>query len=187
MKLSDVKDKIDEYFDSHTEEEVLEALERHRAIETKDNMEEKELDLCELLRDYKGEKIYVLSHGYMTVMGGLIGTIELDGTGEHGETLNLVLNYDGTHIKGTEVIAFPSRALYEKYPLDAKKAWDEWAESRKPKYSLEIKFYPFKDGKMLMSESEEFELQVHSLEEAQQAAEAVRECLEKFHKDHTEK
>ncbi len=28
---------------------------------------------------------------------------------------------------------FPSKELYKKYPLDPRKAWTEWSESRKPK------------------------------------------------------
>ena len=30
-------------------------------------------------------------------------------------------------------LLFPSRVLYEKYPLDAYSAWMEWKEARKPK------------------------------------------------------
>ena len=31
------------------------------------------------------------------------------------------------------IMLYPSRDLYEKYPLDAKKAWGEWQEEQKPK------------------------------------------------------
>ena len=95
---------------------------------------------------------------------------------------------------------FPSKELYEKYPLDAYSAWMEWAGERKPKRwraELGEKYWVVdielsstwskeqNDGydKVRYNNGNYFRTE----EEAKQAAEAVKETFEKFHENHTEK
>lgn len=94
----------------------------------KNDMEEKELNLCELLKGCEGEKFYSL----------VVGECVLNGVVQSGTLYPIKLNSsfyveDGRFTLAGAQVVYPSRALYEKYPLDAKKAWAEWAESRKPK------------------------------------------------------
>ena len=143
-------------------------------------MEEKELNLCELLKGCEGEEFYSLMHGkvrFMTI--GAEGFVMFD----LPESFSVYDN--GKYDLHAEVIIYPSRALYEKYPLDAKKAWDEWASERKPKFEFSSFIYIYKDGETV-DEIDLPELNFNSLEEAKQAAEAVRETLTKFHQSKSE-
>lgn len=98
----------------------------------------------------------------------------------HGRTKGyLDIGLDGKADKDGCVLLFPSRALYEKHPLDAKRAWAEWQEGQNRKTF--IKILPKYDGKKSWAEivvSSRFT----TLELAVQAAEAVRKTLEEFHK-----
>ena len=100
----------------------------------KANMEEKELNLCELLKGCEGKRFYLLSRGYTTLKGIIWNkdtcdySIVLTGKGR----IELYCTGKETNNEAV-VILYPSKELYEKYPLDAYSAWMEWAEARKPK------------------------------------------------------
>lgn len=113
-------------------------------------------------------------------------------------------NSDGTYTDPSDngvCCLYPSRALYEKYPLDAYSAWMEWQSERTPKRwkakSEDNERY-WTVGTTCEPESYqetevEFDKKCYDCgnyfrteEEAQQAAEAVRECLAKFHTEHAE-
>lgn len=97
-------------------------------METKDNT--KELNLCELLADHIGERFYSPCYGDATideVNNGKI-TITADTNCKRHS-----LKADGTHVNGSILsygMLFPSYALYEQYPLEAKKAWEVWQEEQ---------------------------------------------------------
>ncbi len=99
--------------------------------EEKKDMTEKELNLCELLKGCEGEKLY----------SPYIGECRLTEIKPDEDHSIWIRNSDDVwvalpscgHEPDGVVMLYPSRALYEKYPLDAAKAWSEWAESRDPK------------------------------------------------------
>ncbi|MDE7345376.1 MAG: nitrile hydratase subunit beta [Muribaculaceae bacterium] len=172
----------------------------------KDNMEEKELDLTQLLKGCEGEEFYLLDCGNATLdgiqtnnsRGDSIKFLSLRST--NFDSGSIIINPNGKRKAYGSVILYPSRALYEKYPLDAKKAWDEWASERKPKRwranSEEPNFYYLNclfqvnnnidSGNPSNDKLYKCGNYFRTEELAQQAAEAVRETLERFHKDHTE-
>lgn len=227
LQLSDVKDRIDECFDSYSDEEVLEALEKHGAIENldfkpgdvvyvypnkdrvfkimriqegtgdcelkdvltsfkfgwisqehlrlyddmeearlgqmkcpncgldmgttglscmcgynpktgkvekspllKDLIEKKELNLPELLRDCIGETFFSRSHGEVVLNKVLLESKDeyfLDFTFE-GEIFLRFMS-DGRRTERGDIDLWPSRELYEKYPLSPVEAWKEWERS----------------------------------------------------------
>lgn len=96
-----------------------------------DNMEEKELDLCEILKGYEGELIYSLVYGDMVVEAVTDTGVRayMDDEDKYSE----LFKSNGKLISTAECILYPSRDLYLKYPLDAKAAWEEWQEEQKPK------------------------------------------------------
>ncbi|MDE6246659.1 MAG: hypothetical protein K2M41_02300 [Muribaculaceae bacterium] len=141
-----------------------------------DNMEEKELNLCELLKGYEGISIYSPTFGERIVRNILPDRL-CDST--------FICYKNGRIWEGGEVIIYPSRALYEKYPLDAYLAWMEWKEARKPKYILQAQLRLISiDGKTI-EDYENVEVETSEID-LTKAEEAVRESLEKFHSNHTE-
>lgn len=98
-------------------------------METKDEAKEakggtKELNLCELL--HEGDTVYSLVDG--------IGKVEL--LDEDGFRLNnWCFRNDGTFAGSdsstAKCLIFPSRTLYEQYPLDPYTAWMKWLEEQK--------------------------------------------------------
>ena len=169
----------------------------------KNNMEDKELNLYELLK--VGDTIYSPVFGERIVRAIMSDRL-CDST--------FICYKNGKIWEYGEPIVFPSKELYEKYPLDAYSAWMEWASERKPKrwrakssagvavseceghwedYSY---WYITSDG--VIAQEEEMNCKVDTLryelgnyfrteEGAKQAFEAVRDMLEKFHENHTEK
>lgn len=99
--------------------------------ENKDNdMETKELNLCELLADHIGEYFY----------SPYLGECKLDEIKPDEDHNQIWLRTDNDvwvalpacgHEPDGFVMLFPSRALYEKYPLDPYTAWQKWAEEQK--------------------------------------------------------
>lgn len=111
-------------------------LEPYTEPETKptEDMETKELNLCELL--HEGDTVYSLINGEGEIK-------EID---EYSLYINgWYYNNDGT-IQGSDApksycLVFPSRALYEQYPLDAAKAWSVWQKTQKRTVHLGVKCY----------------------------------------------
>ena len=97
----------------------------------KDNMEEKELNLCELLAYQDLCGTYSPIYGEVRVTDIACDSLVI--TPEHSSDNNIELFPDGRFGKNGDCLLFPSRALYEKYPLDAHAAWMEWQSERKRK------------------------------------------------------
>lgn len=163
-------------------------------------MEEKELNLVELLKDCEGEEFY--SHSYGNVI------LEDIVVSEQYPMVVRPMGYDnirreayypnGKISKYGHTDLFPSRALYEKYPLDPYSAWMEWNPERTHKRwragrgeeYWRIIFDESFDNSITSSfdvrdciDNANYDIGNYFKDEqtAQQAAEAVRECLAKFH------
>ena len=101
-----------------------------------DKPEDKQLNLCELLKGHEGERFYSLLYGETQLRKVGHECIEIaTGDGKYWTSISS----DGTFAEGGKVVLFPSRALYEQYPLDPYTAWMEWQEEQK-KYSLSISY-----------------------------------------------
>lgn len=159
--------------------------------DTKETMEEKELNLCELLKGCEGEEFW--SPMFDAVR---LSRIDLD------DEKPLFFNWkdgviytrpNGVMYKNTRPIIFPSRALYEKYPLDPYSAWMEWKSERKPKrwrakqneshWFIEATGEVSKGKDNYYSDCDNcwmFGNYFRTEKEARQAAEAVRETLMKI-------
>lgn len=168
-------------------------------------MEEKELNLCELLKGCEGEEFYLLDCGNATLdgiqtnnsRGDSIKFLSLRSTNFNSGSI--IINPNGKRKAYGSVILYPSRTLYEKYPLDPYSAWMEWQSERKPKrWRAEEgeEYWRLTDCGDVENEVDsrdgwdnncyQFGNYFRTEEEVQQVAEAVRECLMKFHKDHSE-
>ncbi len=115
--------------DSNWSENVLEPYTEPETKPTEE-MEEnkKEQNLCELLKGHKGE----------TFWSPVFGDLRLSriDTGDNKPLLfeweegHVFIYPDGKMYSGTLPIVYPSRALYEQYPLDPQKAWMKWQEEQ---------------------------------------------------------
>ena len=168
--------------------------------ENKESMEKKELNLCELLKGCEEEWFYLLGHGDAKFTKfqhrqGRISQIDLKCQNKINQVYDTSVMPDGTWINGdSTVLLYPSRALYEKYPLDAYSAWMEWKETQKSKrwraklgekyWLVDIELSPAlseekNDGydKARYNNGNYFRTQ----EAAEEAAKLVKEILLKFH------
>ncbi len=172
--------------------EWIEESKLHTQSEPKEDktMEEKELNLGELLKDSIGEKFFHPTYGEITLEK--IGDDYLNFSIGCGCSLSTPKTIS---TKTGYVIYYPSEESFRKYPLDGLKAWTEWSESRKPKrwtpqigerifwvnanltVSQDV-FNDYETQKKRRAVGNEFK----TGKEAQQAAEEVRKCLESFHK-----
>lgn len=163
------------------------------STQTSDNMEEKELNLCEILKGYEGEMFYSPCFGDSKLnSAGLPIYIEAIDDGVSYE-----LSSNGLFSNQGVCSIYPSREAFLKYPLDACAAWMEWAETNKPKLwraKRQDKYF-YLDRRFIVKDSYELESDFDNTnylngnyfrtkELAQQAAEAVRICLEQFNTDH---
>ncbi len=86
------------------------------------DMKTNQLNLCELLKGREGENIFLTTMGEVLVEKvseeHLFFRLRANEPGWR-------LNANGKMSENGEVIAYPSRALYEQYPLDAAKAWSK--------------------------------------------------------------
>ncbi len=169
-------------------------------IEEKNGMEEKELNLCELLKGCEGEVLYSPTYGKCTLRAiyasnnrgfqPIISVRLEDGTSRNFASNGKIA---WAVSKFAPISLFPY-SLYEKYPLDAKKAWQEWEESRKPKRwrAEERERYWVINHELEVDYSEDVNdgydnarwkvgNYFRTASEAKQAAEEVKQCLEAFH------
>ena len=157
--------------------------------ETTDKAEEKELDLCELLKHCEGEKFYSpvwreveLSHLFPANNNGNQPIVQLRLS--NGCLRNIAST---GHLSWGErfgnIVLFPSRELYEQYPFDAKKAWQIWADSQKPKSCLHVYWNCTieDDGKVVAFASNH--LVFKSKEDAVYAAQEANEYLTKVQEE----
>lgn len=96
-----------------------------------DKSEGKELNLCELLAGHEGESIFLTALGNAIIRGVSERSVQFN-THETAKDL-YSLPSNGKMNENGLVIAFPSRDIYEQYPLDPKKCWEIWAQSHQYK------------------------------------------------------
>ena len=158
---------------------------------------EKELNLCELLKGCEGETFYsdVFELVILTKVN-LVGNFLTI----NWNRLELNLYSNGSKVKGNRCVLWPSKELYEKYPLDAYSAWMEWKEARKHKRwraKQNKEFYYFLDDMLLINDiidSYDYFCNnryntgnyFRTKEEASQACEIVKKVLKEFH-EHNKK
>ena len=187
----------EEHFEPYTEteKEAKEtqnlSLSDEQSTENKETMEEKELNLCKLLKSCEGEEFYLVDCGNATLDGVQTNNSRGDNVtflsfhSTKFDSGTIIINPNGKRKVYGSVILYPSRALFEKYPLDAPQAWREWADSRKPKYVLQAQLRLISNDGKTVEDCENVE--VNTLDnDLTKAAEVVREALEKFHSNHTE-
>lgn len=97
----------------------------------KGNDSENSLNLCKMLKDHVGEYFY----------SPYLGNCKLDEIKPDEDHNQIWLRTDNGvwvvalpscgHEPDGAVMLFPSRALYEQYPLDAARAWSEWQKEQK--------------------------------------------------------
>lgn len=103
--------------------------------------ETKELNLCELLKGHEGETFYHLMYGEVEYKG-----IDKDGFIAFTDSKIPAIYDDGKYDQHANVVLYPSRALYEQYPLDPYTAWMKWQERQK-KFGLDVKVETYFEGK----------------------------------------
>ncbi len=89
-------------------------------------METKKLNLAELLKGYEGDVFYSPIVGDCTLKA--ITDYIYVAVNDHPSYCFFL---DGRREKSGAVVFFPSRALYEQYPLDPYTAWMKWKEEQK--------------------------------------------------------
>lgn len=157
-----------------------------------DDMEDKELNLCEILKGHEGLQIFSLIEGEVAIR---YISLNRDGTSIQ---LGYYYRANGTFSggDGTLCLLYPSRKAYLKYPLDARKAWQEWIDGQKPKrWTPQIgetiywvkanltvsqdRFNDYETQRKRRAAGNEF----RTGKEAHRAAEALKQCLAKFNEE----
>lgn len=140
----------DEWLEPYTEPETkptedMETKEKHNlsqnSAEKCDNNdaistdEKKELNLCELLKGHEGESIFLTTMGNVFLES--VSEINIRFKPHEAATDSYLLKAGGKMSENGVILAFPSRALYEQYPLDAYTAWMKWQEGQRT-YEINI-------------------------------------------------
>lgn len=163
-----------------------------------DKMEDKELNLCEILKDCsKGTELFSISVGKVYFDDVLNDDLKVLTTYVDmiGNKYRVAFFSNGKRNKTGLPDFYPSEELLKKYPLDAKKAWMEFVEANKPKRwraELGDTFYCLRSS---FSVCDQYENEDEDCDQAwanynyfrteslaQQAAEAVKKTLDEFHK-----
>lgn len=179
-----MENQLESYTDG-TETKRKEAQNLSRSDEKMtDTMEEKELNLCELLKGCEGETFYSRAYGEVRlneiVRDDRLNSQEIKVYTRDPQSDRIWFLRDGRKHKNGEIDLYPSRALYEKYPLDPAKAWAEWKEARKQKRILQVEIRLISNDGKSIEDYEEVNMEMSDID-LTQAAEAVREALAKFH------
>ncbi len=150
-----------------------------------DNMEEKELNLCELLKDCIYETFYSPICGECEYKECFEDSekmlFESIKDGVDGGYASLVFDAEGRYGNHGICMLYPSKELYEKYPLDPRKAWSEWAENRKPKHILQAQIRLISNDGITIEDSEIVEVEVWDIS-FNHAVKVVERTFEQFHK-----
>ena len=144
--------------------------------ENKELIEAKELDLCDLLKGCEGAEIFLPDEGKCTI---------------HKVTHTHVILTCGTrtiHLCDESLLitptgfayAYPSKESFLANPLNAKAAWMEWKEARKPKYVLQAELRLISNNGKTVEDYECVEMEVSNIDWTE-VPEAVKEALQKFH------
>ncbi len=100
-----------------------------------DKPENKQLNLCELLKGHEGETFYSPFYGDVTLEEIHTPTVEtpkyylLVRPKSYSVGRELILP-NGINHDGGQVVLYPSHALFEQYPLDPYTAWSVWNDKQ---------------------------------------------------------
>lgn len=104
---------------------------------------EKELNLVELIGDRDGIHVYCPTCGEVTLQAWDRGKNTKPLIFAQTDTSIVVRTFaNGKAYVSGECVIFPSRALYEQYPLDPYTAWMKWQEEQTI-YHIRIEFQPY--------------------------------------------
>lgn len=169
----------------HFDEEWIEPYTKEKS-----DMEEKELNLYELLKGCEREEFYSPTFGKIKFVEFINRTCLF--TVVNADDIEIILLHNGKWCSDSKVISvFPSEKLYEKYPFDAYLAWMEWKDNYKSRFRYGEEYYSISGTgeviklKYLGNEIDvtlaKFHNQFKTEERAKRAAEKVCRCLEEFH------
>ena len=105
-------------------------LEPYTEPETKmtEDMETKELNLAELLKGHEGEEFFLTTMGTVIFHGVSDQSIQFKPNKTAKDTY--LLSSTGKMRDNGVILAYPSRVLYEQYPLEPYTAWMKWKEEQ---------------------------------------------------------
>ena len=105
-------------------------LEPYTEPETKmtEDMETKELNLAELLKGHEGEEFFLTTMGTVIFHGVSEQSIQFKPKKTAKDTY--LLSSTGKMRDNGVILAYPSRVLYEQYPLEPYTAWMKWKEEQ---------------------------------------------------------
>lgn len=117
-----------------SEMDIIDEAKEKQKGEIGNNSENSQLDLCELIGDRDGIKVYCSICGEVTLQAWYRGKNTKPFIFAQTDKSIVVRTFaNGKAYAGGECVIFPSRALYEQYPLDPYTAWMEWKnEQKKP-------------------------------------------------------
>lgn len=113
-------------------------------IKVETSVEAKQLNLCELLKGYEGQSFYSPCYGDVDLIEVQNDRIIISAVANNKEH---TLGKRGKHHAGFAecmCMLFPSRALYEQYPLDPYTAWMKWQQEQTI-FHIRIEFQPYEE------------------------------------------
>lgn len=135
-----------------------------------------ELDLAQLLKGHEGESIF------LTTMGEVL----VEKVSEEHLFFRLRATEPGWRLNATGkmsengvVIAYPSRTLYEQYPLDPLKAWSEWQEGQEIKCRIWLSIETKGESRIAVNGLEPI---FRSLSDRDKCIEEIKAIIEKYSK-----
>lgn len=121
----------DEWLEPYTEPETkpTEDMETKgkESGEKGNSFENSQLNLCELLKGHEGETFYSPFYGAMVLISISDGLLCFQNS---NIGIDLLTNGQSQYAVDGYCAIFPSKALYEQYPLDPLKAWMKWQEEQ---------------------------------------------------------
>ena len=108
-------------------ESILEPFTEPETKMTED-METKELNLAELLKGHEGEEFFLTTMGTVIFHGVSEQSIQFKPNKTAKDTY--LLSSTGKMRDNGVILAYPSRVLYEQYPLEPYTAWMKWKEEQ---------------------------------------------------------
>lgn len=143
------EDWLEPYAEPDTKDDTKDTMELNSETLT-DNCKssvkfEKELNLCELIGDRDGIHVYCPTCGEVTLQAWDRGKNTKPLIFAQTDTSIVVRTFaNGKAYVSGECVIYPSRALYEQYPLDPLKAWMKWQEEQTI-YHIRIEFQPYEE------------------------------------------
>ena len=192
---------LEPYTEPETKEETMETKENRNLsqdVANCDNPEDKELNLCELLKGHEGEKFFSPISNNPLKLKAVFGrslaffldeeddlSIDFDGGGRITITsLNDVSQLKYITDPKSQCLLFPSHALYEQYPLDPYTAWMKWQEKQKKqkKHYVSVTVWIDGLGTELVQALDTDNIYFRTLADRDKCIEEIKAIIEKYSK-----